>query len=243
MSDGDAYETPTGSFLLQENAMPPTPVAQTPSPAAATAAPTKARDQRGRFVTGNPGGTGNPFARQVAALRKAFLESVTTADIAAIAAALLAKAKEGDVAAAKLVLSYAVGKPEATVDPDRLDLDEWQTFKDSADMMDDLPKLVLQPHPDVPLTVLQAARPLMTRHIGQDLIDGLTDPSTARLGGAAKRSPSPVGSNGGRSKPSAATQGHRRPGRKSSKASVRSKLGKAGACEDSSGAGTVTRRL
>src|ERR1700680_4032660 len=82
------------------------------------------RDQRGRFAPGNRGGTGNPFARQVAGLRKAFLQGITVEDLAAIAAALLAKAKQGDVAAAKLVLAYAIGKPQATVDPDRLDVDE-----------------------------------------------------------------------------------------------------------------------
>jgi hypothetical protein len=181
---------------LQEIAMLPTPVAETPSPAAAA---TKVRDQRGRFVAGNPGGTGNPFARQVAALRKAFLESVTPEDIAAVVAALLARAKEGDVAAAKLVLTYAVGKPEATVDPDRLDLDEWQTFKDGAGMMNELPRLVLQPEPDMSLEVLRTARPLMTREYIQFISDYEKDPSAARLR-AAKRSPSPVGSDGRRSR-------------------------------------------
>jgi hypothetical protein len=81
--------------------MLPTPASETPSPAASEG---EGRDQCGRFAPGNRGGTGHPFARQVAALRKAFLQGVTPEDLAAIAAALLAKAKEGDVAAAKLVL-------------------------------------------------------------------------------------------------------------------------------------------
>ena len=35
------------------------------------------RDVQGRFRPGNPGGPGNPFARKVAALRKALLDSVS----------------------------------------------------------------------------------------------------------------------------------------------------------------------
>jgi hypothetical protein len=40
--------------------------------------------------------------------------------------ALLERAKEGDVAAAKLTLGYLVGKPEKPVDPDTLDEHEWR---------------------------------------------------------------------------------------------------------------------
>ena len=39
------------------------------------------RDKRGRFTEGNEGGPGNPFARQVAELRKAALEAVSPDDI------------------------------------------------------------------------------------------------------------------------------------------------------------------
>jgi hypothetical protein len=35
------------------------------------------RDAQGRFIGGNPGGPGNPFARQVAEMRKALLSCVT----------------------------------------------------------------------------------------------------------------------------------------------------------------------
>src|ERR1700722_8743788 len=68
-------------------------------------------DARGRFTRGNKGGPGNPFARQTAALRQALTSAVTPQDIADIAAKLLEKAKQGDVPAAKLVFSYALGKP------------------------------------------------------------------------------------------------------------------------------------
>jgi hypothetical protein len=86
------------------------------------------RGTDGKFVKGNKGGPGNPFARQVAALRQAFLTSVTKEDIAAIAQAMLEKARAGDVAAARLVIQYSLGRPAEAVDPDRLDELEWQQW-------------------------------------------------------------------------------------------------------------------
>jgi hypothetical protein len=44
-------------------------------------------------------------------MRQEFMAAATKEDIAAIARAMIAKAKEGDVAAAKVVLQYTVGKP------------------------------------------------------------------------------------------------------------------------------------
>jgi hypothetical protein len=86
-------------------------------------------DASGRFTKGNPGGRGNPFARKVAALRAAFLKDLTRDDIKEIAATLKAQAKKGDVAAARLVLAYALGKPAKAVDIDRLDADEWEVIR------------------------------------------------------------------------------------------------------------------
>jgi hypothetical protein len=88
------------------------------------------REANGRFAPGNPGGPGNPFARKVAALRKAVLDAVSVEDIQAVFAVLLEKAKAGDTAAAKLVLQYAVGKPGAAADPDRVDVAEWQLLRE-----------------------------------------------------------------------------------------------------------------
>jgi hypothetical protein len=82
------------------------------------------RDVHGRFVKGNKGGPGNPFARQCAALRRAFHAVVTPEDIMAIAGMVLRKAKEGDLAAAKLLFTYVIGRPADAPNPDRLDIDE-----------------------------------------------------------------------------------------------------------------------
>jgi hypothetical protein len=87
------------------------------------------RDQRGRFAKGNPGGPGNPFARRTALLRRVLSMAVTEEDIEAVAKRLLEQAKAGDVAAARLLLSYAIGQPTEAVDPDTLDQQEWAIFR------------------------------------------------------------------------------------------------------------------
>jgi hypothetical protein len=79
---------------------------------------------KGRFGLGNKGGPGNPFARQVAEIRKLLLHTVPGEALAKIVLAMVEKAQAGDVAAAKLVLQYTVGKPAEAVEPDRIELDD-----------------------------------------------------------------------------------------------------------------------
>ena len=61
------------------------------------------RDARGRFVPGNKGGPGNPFARKVAELRKALVNFVTEDAMKHIAFVLKERAMGGDLAAIKLL--------------------------------------------------------------------------------------------------------------------------------------------
>lgn len=81
------------------------------------------RDDKGRFVPGHPGGPGNPFARACARLRSAMMSAVSEKDIREIVARLVWLAKDGDLAAAKLILTYTVGRPPDPIDPDRVDID------------------------------------------------------------------------------------------------------------------------
>jgi hypothetical protein len=99
-----------------------------PAPAAADG-----RDSRGRFTQGNRGGPGNPFARKVAKLRSALLSAVSEDDVQAIGRRLARQAKKGDVAAAKVLLAYLIGKPAETTDPDRVDVDELQLYEEYPD--------------------------------------------------------------------------------------------------------------
>jgi len=73
------------------------------------------RDSGGRFKPGNKFGKGNPYANQIASLRNCFFNAVSSNELEEIIHALLKKAKSGDVAAIKLLLSYTVGNPEIVV--------------------------------------------------------------------------------------------------------------------------------
>jgi hypothetical protein len=81
-------------------------------------APTEGRDADGRFAKGNAGGPGNPYPRRVAALRRALLDSVTEDDIKAIAKAVIEEAKDGNIAAAKIIFQYTLGKPDFAINMD-----------------------------------------------------------------------------------------------------------------------------
>lgn len=68
------------------------------------------RTALGQFAKGNAGGPGNPHGKRVAALREALIAAVTEADIKAVAKALVARAKAGEVAAARELLDRLLGK-------------------------------------------------------------------------------------------------------------------------------------
>ncbi len=56
-------------------------------------------------------GSGNPFARQVAALRRALLEAVSEDDMRAIVQRLVQDARDGDLGAAKEIITRTLGRP------------------------------------------------------------------------------------------------------------------------------------
>ena len=71
-----------------------------------------ARDKGGRFVAGNKVARGNPLASRVAKLRTAMFKAVSDKDMIAIISRLVELAKEGDVQAAKEILTRTLGKPQ-----------------------------------------------------------------------------------------------------------------------------------
>ena len=73
------------------------------------------RGEDGRFLPGNAGGPGNPYARKVAALRGSVMNAVTHEDIEAIIHSQVEKAKQGDTVAAKFIVERILGRPQ-TID-------------------------------------------------------------------------------------------------------------------------------
>jgi len=77
---------------------------------------TSGRTEKGKFASGNKRAKGNPFDRRMKAYRVALAKALTPEMIAGVIRAMTREALKGDVAAGKLVLSYAVGLPKITVD-------------------------------------------------------------------------------------------------------------------------------
>ena len=75
------------------------------------------RNGSGKFVQGNPGGPGNPYAAQVAKLRSALLNAVTADDIQAVIGKLIEQAKGGDIAAIHELFDRCLGKAFAGSEP------------------------------------------------------------------------------------------------------------------------------
>ena len=136
------------------------------------------RDEKGRFTAGNKGGPGNPFAREVARIRKRLLARLTNEDIDAITDKLIEQAKAGDVAAAKLLFSYTMGKPAAGVDPDHLDVKEWEQFKTTSRMMQEMIPVLMSMTSGAVLHVVRNGLPLMSDLNAKKLANILEHPET-----------------------------------------------------------------
>lgn len=146
----------------------PTPAAQ-PSPG---------RDAKGRFTTGNTGGPGNPFGRRLAAMRQAVMNAVSADDIEALLKKLLEMAMGGDLAAAKLVLQYAVGKPKPVAEPDRTEIEaseieteKWVTGEEFSKIVSHIPSICFSTLSDA-MTDIRAKQLLRAALYGE----GLTEP-------------------------------------------------------------------
>jgi hypothetical protein len=135
----------------------------------------------------------------VAALRQALLDSVTEQDMQAVALALLVRAKAGDVAAAKLLLAYALGKPAESVDPDTLDLREWLLFQQGPAQEQDLAAVLGGLPPALACTVARAALPAIEGQLAGLLAQALAPPAAEKAGEAPPKNgavPEAVGTEG-----------------------------------------------
>ncbi len=155
----------------------PTPASRRqpdPPPEPAPAA-REGREANGRFAKNNRGGPGNPFARQTAALRKRLLESVTEQDMQDICTMLILRAKGGSVPHLKLLFSYIIGKPGDAVNPDTLDLQEMEQYRQELGMEELACKVGRSLTPEVACATVQAVRPIVVGRICDALADQLME--------------------------------------------------------------------
>ncbi len=119
------------------------------------------RSENGRFAPGNSFARGNPTARHAQRLRQLFVTAVSEDDIRAIVAKLVELAKAGDIQAANLLLTRALGKP--AVADNSLPIDsEPITHVDQIKNLDDAREYLVQQNPDIDSDFLeQKARLLL----------------------------------------------------------------------------------
>jgi hypothetical protein len=179
------------------------------------------RDVKGRFAKGNKGGPGNPFARKVAQLRAALVNFVTEDDMKHLAFVLKMRAEGGDMQAMKLLFQYVLGKPAETVDPDRLDVDEWQKMREQSRPPEEATKVLGGLPAQTVCEVTKVAWPCAAEQaFKQPVMAGLKrmDERDARerssqahgrqsVGLQAEAPPSTKGDNGRRGEPAPSTNG------------------------------------
>src|SRR5262245_26503705 len=137
------------------------------------AARKQARNAKGQFAKGNPGGPGNPFGRKVAALRARLLNRATDDDWDTIADALIEKARAGDTAAIKLYYQYTLGKPAPAVDPDRADIDEANLLEAARQCVEFAKKLVRTPPLEVFLAIIHIMQEVNEVRVATEIKKGV----------------------------------------------------------------------
>lgn len=80
------------------------------------------RKKNGQFSSGNQASLGrkNPCASKVLELRAAFFKAISVDDMREVIAKMLAAAKDGDMFAARELLTRCIGKPADAMDMDKL---------------------------------------------------------------------------------------------------------------------------
>jgi hypothetical protein len=202
-----------GLHDLSTPRLPPAPGPEPSAPDAPTPQGVNGHDARGRFAKGNRGGPGNPFARQTAALRRALTAAVTEEDMQAVAGQLATQAKLGHLAAIKLLLAYVLGKPAEPVNPDTLDVQEWQLYQQTPVTSEAMSTVLESMHADLACTIARAALPevaqAQARHLAGQLDPEPTAPvpapvvTTANAGERASERPAPTATSGAAPEPAA----------------------------------------
>lgn len=121
------------------------------------------RTPDGRYAKNNPGGPGNPHARHCARMLALLRTSISDEHMVAIIRKLVEKACAGDVSAAKLLLSYQLGKPAAAPNPDAIDRDEWEHYQRDAIHLQEVQQVLGSLPARVGNDIARTALPIMTQ--------------------------------------------------------------------------------
>jgi hypothetical protein len=89
--------------------------------------------------------------------------SISDEEMVAIIRALVEKARDGDVSAAKLILSYKLGKPAPAPNPDEIDRDEWEHYQRDTIHLQDVQQVLGSLPSSVGNDIARTALPAMTQ--------------------------------------------------------------------------------
>jgi hypothetical protein len=165
------------------------------------------RTPDGKFAKGNPGGPGNPHARECARILQIMQAAIADEEILHLTRKLLELGLAGDVAAIKLILAYKIGKPQPAPLPDHLAHDGWSTYVKSAVKQADVLKVMQSPPAGMMYDIAQAMIPFVEESHKNMIMDSLgmkSDPKAAKAEkrqehkapGKANQAPTPTAVNG-----------------------------------------------
>jgi hypothetical protein len=107
--------------------------------------------------------------------------SISDEEMVAIIRQLVEKACAGDVSAAKLIMSYKLGKPAAAPNPDEIDRDEWEHYQRDTINLDEVQQVLGSMPARVGNDIARTALPIMAQSQKDALANQLVkDQSAAR---------------------------------------------------------------
>jgi hypothetical protein len=115
------------------------------SPLPASNSPLVGRQANGKFAKGNPGGPGNPHARETARILQLMKSEVSDEDILDLTRKLVERGKEGDVGAIKVIFAYKIGKPQPAPLPDWIEHEGWENIKKAVVHQNELKRVLDAP--------------------------------------------------------------------------------------------------
>jgi hypothetical protein len=131
------------------------------------------RNRNGTFKKGNAGGPGNPFGRRLAELRRIVLSAVTEEQMRRATEILIEKALGGELAALKMLFQYTLGKPHEAVNPDRVDIDEWELTRQTMVPTDVANEII---HNSMPISLGCVAVPNVAEIRAEQAADMMNNP-------------------------------------------------------------------